>query len=164
MNRLAVGVSVLVVTLVLAGSPRSGAGQADIASLSWLAGSWEGKDASGLEMEEVWMAPRGGTMLGLHRDVKDGRLASFEFLRIEAGAEGLVYQAQPRGRPATPFPLKEASGRKVVFENAKHDFPQRILYWVTDDEVLHARVEGVQGGKLVGEEWSWRRAGTGRPR
>jgi Domain of unknown function (DUF6265) len=148
----------LVAFLVLAGSPRSGAAPAEIASLSWLAGSWEGKDASGLEMEELWTAPKGGAMLGLHRDVKEGRLASFEFLRIESGTDGLVYLAQPRGKPATPFPLKEASGRKVVFENSKHDFPQRILYWVTDDGALHARVEGLQGGKLVGEEWSWRRA------
>ena len=150
--------SCLVVVLALAGPPPSGGGPADIASLSWLAGSWEGKDASGLEMEELWTAPKGGTMLGLHRDVKDGNLASFEFLRIESGAEGLVYQAQPRGRPATPFALKESAARRVVFESPKHDFPQRILYWVTDDGVLHARVEGTQGGKLVGEEWSWRRA------
>jgi hypothetical protein len=154
MKRLA---SALIVVLVLAGPPRSGAGSADIASLAWLAGSWEGKDAAGLEMEEVWTAPKGGTMLGLHRDVKDGKLVSFEFLRIESGAEGLVYQAQPRGRPATPFPLKEAAAKKVVFENPRHDFPQRILYWVTDDGALHARVEGMQGGKLVAEEWSWRR-------
>ena len=155
MNRLA---STLGVVLVLAGSPLSGAGPADIASLSWLAGSWEGKDVSGLEMEEVWTAPKGGAMLGLHRDVKDGKLASFEFLRIEAGTGGLVYQAQPRGRPATPFPLKESTARKVVFENLKHDFPQRVLYWMTDDGALHARVEGMQKGQLVGEEWSWKRA------
>ncbi len=148
----------LAVVVGLAGSPLSGAGSADLASLAWLAGSWEGKDASGLEMEEVWTAPKGGTMLGLHRDVKDGKLASFEFLRIESGADGLVYQAQPRGRAATPFHLKESASKKVVFENLKHDFPQRILYWVTDDGALHARVEGMQGGKLVGEEWSWRRA------
>jgi Domain of unknown function (DUF6265) len=157
MKRLALGLSVLVVVLVLGGSSRSVAAPPELSSLSWLAGSWEGKDTSGMEMEEVWTTAKGGTMLGLHRDVKDGRLASFEFLRIESGAEGLVYLAQPRGKPATPFPFKEGAAKKVVFENPKHDFPQRILYWMTDDGALHARVEGMQGGKLVGEEWSWRR-------
>jgi hypothetical protein len=148
----------VVALAVLAGSPRSRADSADILSLSWLAGAWEGKDASGLEMEELWTAPKGGVMLGLHRDVKNAKLASFEFLRIEGGADALVYQAQPRGRPATPFRLKEAAAKRVVFENLGHDFPQRILYWMTDDGALHARVEGMQKGQLVSEEWTWKRA------
>jgi Domain of unknown function (DUF6265) len=155
MKRFAIA---LVVLLALAGSDRSRAAGPEIASLLWLAGSWEGKDASGLEMEELWTAPKGGGGRGVHRDVEGGRLASFEFLRIEAGGDGLVYQAQPRGRPATAFPLKEAAATKVVFENSQHDFPQRILYWTTDDGALHARVEGMLKGKLESEEWTWRRA------
>jgi hypothetical protein len=148
----------LVAVLAVAAPEPSRAAAPEISSLSWMAGSWEGRDASGLEMEEVWTTPRGGMMLGMHRDVKGDRLASFEFLRIESGPEGLVYQAQPRGRPATAFPLKEAAGRKVVFESLQHDFPQRILYWSTEDGALHARVEGMLKGKLEGEEWTWRRA------
>jgi uncharacterized protein DUF6265 len=148
----------LVAVLALAGPDPSRAAVPEISSLSWMAGSWEGKDASGLEMEELWTAPKGGVMLGMHRDVKGDRLSSFEFLRIESGPDGLVYQAQPRGRPATPFPLKEAAARKVVFENLQHDFPQRIVYWATEDGALHARVEGMLKGKLEGEEWTWRRA------
>lgn len=109
-------------------------------------------------MEELWTAPKGGTMLALHRDVKEGRTVSFEYLRIESGPEGLVYQASPRGRPATPFRLKEAAAKRVVFENPEHDFPQRILYWLTEDGALHARIEGTLKGKPQSEEWSWRRA------
>jgi hypothetical protein len=109
-------------------------------------------------MEEVWTAPRGGTMLALHRDVKDGRTLSFEYLRIESGPDGLVYQASPRGRPATPFPLKEAADKKVVFENPEHDFPRRILYWMDAGGALHARIEGTLQGKAASEEWTWRRA------
>ncbi len=150
--------SALVVVLVLGGSSPLVAAPPELSSLGWLAGSWEGRDGSGLEMEELWTTPKGGAMLGLHRDVKDGRMASFEFLRIESGAEGIAYLASPRGRPATAFPLKESVAKRVVFENLKHDFPQRILYWLTDDGALHARVEGDQGGKVVGEEWTWRRA------
>ncbi len=150
--------SALVVVLVLGGWSRLGAAPPELSSLSWLAGAWEGRDPVGLEMEELWTAPKGGVLLGLHRDVKDGRMASFEFLRIESGAKGIVYLASPGGRPATPFPLKETASKRVVFENPEHDFPQRILYWLTDDGALHARVEGTQGGKVVGEEWTWRRA------
>jgi hypothetical protein len=127
-----------------------------IDKLAWMAGSWAG-ETGGVAMEEHWTAPRGGMMLGMHRDVQDGRAVFFEFLRIEARGDDLVYLAQPRGRPETPFTAVEVSESRVVFENKAHDFPQRVLYWTTKDGLLHARVEGPKGGKVVGEEWSWKR-------
>jgi hypothetical protein len=123
-------------------------------SLSWLAGSWSGAQGP-VEMEESWTAPRGKTLLGLHRDVKEGRTVGFEFLRIEEAADGVTYWASPEGRPATPFKLKESSDKRVVFENLQHDFPQRILYWIDADGALRARIEGPKGGKTVGMEWRW---------
>ncbi len=124
--------------------------------LAWMAGTWTGT-LDGVEMEEIWTAPKGSSMLGLHRDVAGGRTQSFEFLRIEVAADGITYWASPKGRPATPFRLAKAEGRRVVFENPAHDFPTRILYWLTDDGALHAKIEGTQGGKPTSEEWTWRR-------
>jgi hypothetical protein len=130
------------------------AGPATLETLSWMAGSWEGKDAEGLEMEEVWLAPKGGTMLGLHRDVARGRTVSFEFLRIAVEADGIVYWASPKGRPATPFKLIDTGPRRAVFANPSHDFPKRILYWIDDTGSLHARIEGEGVGSAM--EWTWR--------
>jgi hypothetical protein len=138
-------------------SKHSSAAAVDLSELAWMAGNWTGTQG-GLEMEEYWQAPKGNTMLGLHRDVAGGRTVSFEFLRIEATTGGITYWASPRGRPATPFGLIELKGKRVVFENAKHDFPQRIIYWVSDDGALHAKVEGTLKGKPAAEEWTWRRA------
>ena len=129
------------------------AAPADVSALAWMAGSWAGKDGP-MDMEEHWLPPKGGAMLALHRDVVDGRMVSFEFLRIEKDAEGLVYLASPKGRPATPFRLVESGDKRVVFENPQHDFPRRILYWLADGR-LHARIEGTQGGKAASEEWAW---------
>jgi len=123
-------------------------------SLAWLAGSWAGT-ARGIEMEEHWTAPKGNSMIGMHRDVGKGRTLSFEFLRVEQQGDQIVYLSMPNGRsPATPFPLKEASGTRVVFENPTHDFPQRIIYW-KDGNDLRARIEGTMNGKAGGEEWRW---------
>ena len=111
-----------------------------------------------MTMEEFWTAPRGGALLGLHRDVKGTRTISFEFFRIEA-TDGLVtFWASPRSAPPTPFRLKEMGpGRRVVFENLEHDFPQRILYWMTDDDTLHARIEGPKDAAEKAMEWAWKR-------
>ncbi len=127
----------------------------EISSLSWLAGSWSGV-RDGLEMEELWMMPKGNTMLGLHRDVKGERTVLFEFLRIEAKPDGITYWASPKGRPATPFKLAEARENYVAFENPDHDFPKRIIYWIADC-ALHAKIEGTMNGKAASEEWVWKK-------
>ena len=122
--------------------------------LAWIAGSWTGT-ARGIVMEEHWTAPRGQSMIGMHRDVGKGRTLAFEFLRIEQQATQIVYLSMPNGRaPATPFPLKEVAGTRAVFENPAHDFPQRIVYW-KDGADLRARIEGNMNGKPASEEWRW---------
>ena len=128
-----------------------------IDDLAWMAGTWLGDD-EGTAVEEHWISPRGGAMLGLHRDVREGRMVFFEFLRIEVQEGKLVYLASPRGRAATPFPAKSVEPRKVIFENPQHDFPQRILYWLDGQGALHARIEGTRSGKESAKEWVWRRA------
>jgi len=124
--------------------------------LAWMAGSWSGTTARGVvEMEEHWTAPKGNSMIGIHRDVAGGKTRLFEFLRIEQQADQIVYLSMPNGRsPATPFPLKEVSGTRVVFENPTHDFPQRIIYW-KDGNDLRARIEGTMNGKPGSQEWTW---------
>jgi uncharacterized protein DUF6265 len=140
------------VVALLAAEPAS-----RIDQLSWMAGSWQGRQGE-VEMEESWTAPKGGSMLGLHRDVKQGRTLSFEFLRIAEDKDGIVYHASPEGRSATPFRLVEASRERALFANPEHDFPQRILYWKDAEGALHARIEGTQGGKPASMEWRWTRS------
>jgi len=139
----------------LAALPMAAAAEAsDIGRLAWMTGSWAG-EKDGVRLEEHWMSPRGATMLGMHRDLR-GRTVSFEFFRVVEDSLGLVYLAQPGGRaPATPFRAKGLEERRIVFENLEHDFPQRVIYWLGKDGALHARVEGMIGGKLEFEEWRW---------
>jgi hypothetical protein len=126
--------------------------------LSWLAGSWAA-DSAGTRIEEHWMTPRGGMMVGMHRDVVRGRAVSFEFFRIVEDSSGIAYLTSPGGRPAIRFSLKEMAKQRVVFENSTHDFPQRILYWIDAQGQLRARIEGTFQGKASAEEWAWKRDG-----
>ena len=119
----------------------------------FMIGSWAAT-VDGVKMEEHWTSADGGLMLGTHRDIRPGGKVAFEFLRIEERDGVLAYLAQPGGRPATIFPLKSLSPTRVVFENLKHDFPQRIIYW-RDSENLCARVEGTMKGTEESEQWCW---------
>jgi len=140
------------VLATVAVAARSTAGEVD--RLAWLEGRWAG-EKDGVRSEERWTGLLGGALLGVHADVKGGRLVSWEFLRIERGTDGVSYYASPRSAPPTPFKLVEVSDRRAVFENKEHDFPQRILYWLDGAGALHARIEGPQAGKTVSEEWVW---------
>ena len=145
--------------------PAGDAAPARIADLAWLEGHWVGADGP-LQMEEIWTSAAGGALVGLHKDVSTrqgaARMVSFEFLRIEAGTDGIAYVAQPGGEAPTRFPLTEQAARRAVFANPAHDFPQRILYWLDDAGALHARVEGAKGGRTVGQEWTWTRRPAAR--
>jgi hypothetical protein len=143
--------------LLLAAAARLAGADSPAGAPEWMAGAWAGTQ-DGLEMEELWTPMKGGSMLGLHRDVRGGKTVSFEFLRIEISPEGATYWASPQGRPATPFRMVESAERRIVFANPEHDFPTRILYWLSEDGLLHARIEGTLKGKPASEEWSWRRA------
>ena len=145
--------AIVVAALLLAAPTAPSGTSADLELLSWMVGGWASAEEGG-STEEHWLAARGGTMLGLHRDVKGGRTVGFEFLRIEARPDGLFYLASPGGQPATPFKAVEVTADRAVFENQAHDFPQRILYWRAKG-ALHARIEGQQGGKEASMEWRW---------
>ena len=87
-------------------------------------------------------------MLGVSRTVnKKGKTVAFEYLRIVERDGGLVYVAQPNGRPPTEFVLTELRGTRAVFENPRHDSPQRIVYELSDGGVLSASIGFMNGGR-----------------
>jgi hypothetical protein len=130
-----------------------------LASLAWLAGTWESDDPEGPRTVEHWLAPEAGTMLGVNRTAEGGRTVFFEYLRIEAQAEGLAYLASPGGKdPPTRFGVVDTRPGFVAFENLAHDFPQRIEYRLEGDR-LRMQISGTQGGAAKAHAWSMRRVG-----
>ena len=122
-----------------------------ISQLKWLAGDWQ--TAGRMQSEEHWTQPAGGTMIGMARTVSGDKTVFFEFLRIEARADGIYYVAQPKGRPGVDFKATELDSEHVVFSNPQHDFPKRITYRRNGDGSLTARVEGDGSEKEKSEEY-----------
>jgi hypothetical protein len=133
-----------------------------VADLAFLAGSWV-VESGAVRIEEQWLCPGPDGMVGMGRttNVEKGKTVFFEYLRIEARAGGLVYVAQPKGGPATEFPLVRLEGGTAVFENLAHDFPKRIVYTKRPDGGLTARVEGDASSPEKGEELLYRPAAAG---
>ncbi len=112
---------------------------ATISQVEWIAGTWVGEGGP-VTFEERWTSPGGGAMLAVSRTMKDGRMVAFEFLRIIEREGGLVYVAQPGGRPPIDFTLTSLTAGSATFENPAHDFPKMIQYTKRADGTLEARV------------------------
>jgi hypothetical protein len=143
----------------LAGRPAAGEGTS-VGKLAWLAGCWEGGDGE-RRIEEQWMRPDGGTMIGMSRTVAGGRTVEFEHLEIREEAGCLVYVARPSGQQEASFRSTTVTDSKVVFEDPAHDFPQRIAYERQTDGSLVARIEGEEKGKLRAVDFPMRRGACG---
>lgn len=141
----------VLVALVMALLPEL-ARAASISDLEWLAGCWSSQGAEA-GSEEHWLAPAGGSMLGVGRTVVAGKTVAYEFMQIRESEPGhLVFIARPSGQAEASFPLLRLTATEVVFENPGHDFPQRVIYRLQDG-VLRARIEGTEGGKPKGTDY-----------
>jgi hypothetical protein len=130
--------------LEAADKPRPGvpSPSVNIVKLTWLAGHWR-MEKAGRVIDEHWMSPAGGVMLGMGRTVSKGKELEHEFTQIREGPGGeLYYVAQPSGQKEDTFKVVSLTDTAVVFENKEHDFPQTIGYTLGPDDTMLAYIEG----------------------
>jgi hypothetical protein len=125
---------------------------AKIDALAWLAGRFTSTQGK-VTMEEHWGVPAGGAMLGTARTVSEGKMASFEFLRIVERDGGLVYVAQPGGGNPVEFVLTEISATRALFENPLHDYPKRIVYERVGEDGLVTEISDTGGARAHRAEY-----------
>lgn len=105
----------------------TGAVTAATAELDWLAGQWCGGSAE-RTIDEVWLPEAGGALLGMSRTVRGGSTESFEFMRLVIDGKDAGLHVQPNGVAPTVFTIASRGKGWMIFENAAHDFPNRIEY------------------------------------
>jgi len=139
--------------LFMAAVPGS-APAATVGDLAWMAGAWV-SDAGDEWNEESWSDPRGGVMIGHSLSGAGDKAQAFEFLMLQPGTDGTpTYIARPGGGPAVAFALADHGVAHATFENAAHDYPQRITY-ARDGETLTATISLIDGSKAT--RWTYKR-------
>lgn len=103
------------------------------------------------------MSPRGGMMLGVGRTMAGGSVREYEFLRVFAAGDTLVYGSIPSRQSYAEFREKTITDREVIFENLAHDFPQRIGYRSSGSDSLIAFIEGPRAGTVRRIEYPYAR-------
>ncbi len=103
------------------------------------------------------MSPAGDAMLGMGHTTSSGKTVEYEFLMLRQQSDGIFYVAKPSGQADASFKLVAREPRAATFENLQHDFPQRIIYRLSPDGALAARIEGMRAGSLQGIDYSMHR-------
>lgn len=137
---------IVLVTLSCLVSANPLAAEQGVERVGWLSGCWQVQFGEPGTIEQ-WLAPAGGTMLGVSRTIKQGKTVEFEFMQLRQLPDGvLAFIAQPGGRAPTVFRSSHVGTSEVVFENLQNDFPQRVSYSRPDESRLLASIEGVSEG------------------
>ena len=141
--------ALVMVTLAFSTSVRAQEKKLKLEDLKWLTGCWKASKEARNDTFEQWTKPVGGAMLGIGTTLgKDGKITSYEYMRIEAQGNGeLVFTAKPAKQTEASFTLTSSVESNLVFENPTHDFPQRVIYRREKDGSLEARIDGMKDGE-----------------
>lgn len=111
---------------------------------------------------EIWQMQDDSTMIG--RDVRirpeNGDTVTLETLRLELRDTTITYYAAVRGQnqnKAIAFVLTNADVDGYLFENPKHDDPQKIRYRLLGNRELQVTTEGMRNGRKVSTEFVFER-------
>lgn len=128
----------------------------NIDKLAFMQGSWEADRGNGIS-EETWMPPKGGTMFGVNRTLRDGRTTFREFLQIEE-KEGRVSLtiSQKLGGPAITLIAGKMTESEVVFEPLDDPNKATVTYRSVGKD-LHATVAGIREEKPYKLEFVFKR-------
>jgi hypothetical protein len=153
--------TILLLAMLLLAST-GGAQATSIGDVAWLQGCWELRDGDRV-VEERWMPPHEGRMLGSGRTTRGGKEVESETITLFERDGRLAYEAHPSGQPTAIFMSRPIRGHEVVFEDPTHDFPQRVGYRETKPGALLAWIEGTTGGKTRRVEFAYRRVNCAAP-
>jgi hypothetical protein len=150
----------LLVTMAAgAQTPAPSAGTPSVKDVAWIAGCWDATRGT-RHVTEHWLAPEGGTMMGVSRTTSGDKTTEWEFLIIRQSEKGLEYVAKPSRQPEATFTASTATANEVVFENPAHDFPKRIIYKRNGD-ALTASIEGPMNGQNRKIDFPYKKASCG---
>ena len=101
----------LTLPLLTLGPSPAGAQDSGVERLQWLAGCWESRADSTI-IEEQWLAPAAGILLGVSRTRRGETLVGYEFMRIYGRGDSLVFAASPSGQEPAEFVAPWAGDRE----------------------------------------------------
>ena len=115
--------------------------------LKWLTGKWQIENE---ETYEEWRVVNDTLMSGNNYRIENKQTIPNEYMTVVVKGGQLYYMPTAIGQndgKAVSFKITAVSPGYFRAENATHDFPQKIVYELKDQNHLYAFIEGNMGGK-----------------
>ncbi|MGN7811331.1 DUF6265 family protein [Flavobacterium sp. 22076] len=127
-----------------------------LAKAEWFIGEWGNKSADG-ELTERWKKENDSVYLGESYFVVGQNDTVFaEHVRLEEANGKLAYIVTVPGQNQelpVSFEMTSAADNQIVFENQKHDYPNKIIYNLVEKDSLIAEISGLKKGKPYTEKF-----------
>jgi len=128
----------------------------NLAKANWFIGEWENKSAEG-ELTERWKKENDSVYLGESYFVVGQNDTVFaEHIRLEELNGKLAYIVSVSGQNKelpVSFEMTFSNDNQIVFENPKHDYPNKIIYNLVEKDSLLAEISGLKKGKPFTEKF-----------
>jgi hypothetical protein len=125
-----------------------------VEQLAYMTGSWDTTRGNS-HLEEHWMAPAGGCMMGMMRQTTDGKTGIREYEIIEETPEGILMTFKHVGPKMVDIAGRSLTRKLVsikndeaIFESLGPEPKQKIVYKKEADGSMNVLVEIDQNGKL----------------
>ncbi len=131
-----------------------------LAQSEWLLGNWENKAPEGHFLEQ-WNKADNEAFNGKSFFIVNKDTLFSENIELTQKDGAVFYTATVKGQnnnQPVAFKLTSSKPGELVFENPKHDYPQRIVYRKINDDSLVAIISGTQQGKKSLEQFPLKRA------
>ena len=118
----------------------------------WLVGDWRSERPDQEWTLEHWEPMADGAMAGRSSSGRGAAVTNTEVMRIRIVRGSAIFTASPNGQPPVDFRETRRAAQAITFENAAHDFPQRIRLW-REGEALAAEISLLDGSQAI--SWSY---------
>ncbi|WP_298139370.1 DUF6265 family protein [Flavobacterium sp.] len=132
----------------------------ELEKANWMIGEWEKTDSLGT-LKEIWERLDDSTFIGLSYYIQNKKdTVHNEQVELMQNGEHLIYTTTIKGEnndSPIPFQMTKDEDSLLVFENPKHNFPQKIEYKLAKSNILTAKITGKLNGKSSTESYLMKR-------
>ena len=126
---------------------------AELEKANWFLGRWENNSPEG-NLSEIWKKENDSTFFGQSYFVIKNDTIFAEHVSLEERNGKLSYVVTvPNQNDEKPvaFELTSSEASTLIFENPKHDYPNKIIYNQVGTDSLVAEIRGMKDGKEKNE-------------
>ena len=124
--------------------------KAGLNKLDWFIGSWTGVTSESI-FTETWQKVNDTLFTGQSYFIKGSDTLSSETISLQQRDTSVFYvplvEGQNDNKPIH-FRLTFSDSVNAIFENPEHDFPQKIVYQLKENDSLIATISGNNNGKI----------------